>query len=112
VVFAQATQVDDPGNAGGACGGKIFRAHRLALLEATRVPHRVDKELRHVDVLERGNQRGGIEDVTCDDVRVAADTRREVRGVTRETANLVASPFEHRQQTPGRWSWVTTAACP
>src|SRR5580700_7991339 len=92
VVCAQTAQVDDPGNAGGAGGGgKVLRAHGLALLEATRVPHRVDKEVRRVDVLERRNQRGGIEDVACDDARRAADTRREVRGVARETANLVAS---------------------
>jgi hypothetical protein len=60
----------------------------------------VDQEIRDVDVVERRGQRDRIEDVASDDVRVAADTRREVRGVTRETANLVASLFEDRQQAP------------
>jgi hypothetical protein len=60
----------------------------------------MDKVVRDVDVLERGDQRGRIEDVASDDVRVAADTGREVRGVASETANLVAASFESRQQTP------------
>ena len=99
MVFAQTAQVDDAGNAGGACGGgEVLRARGFALFEAARVPHRVDKVVRHVDVLERRGQRGRIQDVAGDDLRAAADTRREVRGVTRETANLVASCFEDRQE--------------
>jgi hypothetical protein len=56
VVLAQAAQVDDPGKASGAGGySKVLRGEGFALLEAARVPHRMDKEVRDVDVLERGD---------------------------------------------------------
>jgi hypothetical protein len=58
----------------------------------------VDKVVRRLDALQRPGQRGRIQDIAGDDPRAAADTRREVRRVTRETPNLMTPGFEDREE--------------